>query len=1067
MKVSKTWFVLLAFAFSVLTFAQDVKFDSDTISGLGARNIGSATMSGRIAAVDAVNEGNRLTVYVGAASGGVWKSVNGGTTFKPVFDKYTQSIGAITIDPGNPKIIWVGAGEAWTRNSTSVGDGVYRSTDGGENWTHLGLKDSERISRILVDPKDGNTALVCAVGHLWNDNDERGVYKTTDAGKTWKKVLGGSNGSTGCGIMSSSPQDPKTIFASLWDFRRKGWTFRSGGEGPDKPSGSGLYKSTDGGDTWTEVTGNGMPAKPYGRIAVAVAPSKANIVYAMVESAKSGLFRSDDGGKTWTAGDASQLMVWRPFYFAKLIVDPNNDQKVYKVDLGLIVSTDGGKSFSGIAGAIHGDFHDVWVNPKNTDFVIATNDGGAGYTMDGGNRWTMYMNLPVSQFYHVSVDNHRPFRVYGGLQDNSSWVGETDVPGGIGNKHWENMFGGDGFWMFEDTSDPDYLYAEAQGGEIGRVNRHTHETRFIKPQPAYKEDKLRFNWNTPIHMSPNHKGWIYIGSQYLHRSKDHGATWEKISPDLTTNDPEKQKQEESGGITVDNSAAEMHTTIFSISESPKNGDVIWVGTDDGNIQVTRDGGKSWTKASANLTGLPRKDYWVTSVEAGRYDEGTAFATIDGHTFGDMKPYIYKTTDYGQTWTSLISPGATKGDSPQIRGYAYVIKEDTVRQDLLFAGTEFGLFISLDNGHDWAQYKGGDMPNASVRDLAIQARDNALAIATHGRGIWIIDDLRPLRALTPEVLAQDFAFINIGPITQRLEADGGWADGDSLFTAPNPKSGALITYYQKKRHIFGDLILEVVDKDGKVLSSTSGNKRRGLSQAEWMMRLKAPRVPPAASALFQAASGPRVLPGKYTVRMIKGDKTYTTEIDLVPDPRAPHTGAERKLQFDTAVKISGMFSDMSYLVDKLVAARNGARDRAGKLTDKDPSKKKLEAFANDVDKLRSKIVATKEGGAITGEERIREHLGEIYGVVAAFDGGPTDYQLARMDAMGRELGDVSAEFDKLVSGGLNPLNAALARKKLDPVPVLSRADWDKKISAEGGGKGDKKEQEERRSFFERD
>ncbi|MGZ4811063.1 MAG: VPS10 domain-containing protein, partial [Thermoanaerobaculia bacterium] len=831
-----------------------VRVDSDTISGLGARNIGSAAMSGRIAAIDAVQEGQRLTVYVGAASGGVWKSANGGTTYKPVFDKAgVQSIGAVTIDPKNPKTIWVGTGESWTRNSVSIGDGIYRSTDGGDNWTNMGLKESERIVKILVDPTDSNTVYACVPGKLWSDSDDRGVYRTTDGGTSWTKVLKGANASTGCSMMSLDRQNPKTLYAGMWDFRRKGWTFRSGGEGPNVPSGSGLYKTSDGGATWSEISAaSGLPSKPWGCVAVTVAASNPNIVYAFIEAEppNNALYRSDDGGRTWQQRDRSQNMIWRPFYFASLIVDPKNPDKVYKPDLSLIASNDGGKSFSNIAGGAHGDFHDVWIDPNNTDHLITGDDGGLWYSYDGGNRWWKADNLPVSQFYHVSVDNDIPYHVYGGLQDNSSWVGDSQYPGGITSSRWENMFGGDGFWMFVDPSDPTYIYAESQGGEIGRVNRKTHEVRSLKPLPRYKEGKLRFNWNSPIHVGPS--GNVYIGSQFLFRTRDQGQTWERISPDLSTNDPKKQMQEQSGGVTVDNSAAEMHTTIYAISESPKNANTIWAGTDDGNLQVTRDGGKTWTNVVANITGVP-KNPWVSYVDASHFDEGTAYATFDLHTFGDMRPYAYRTTDYGKTWTSLVS-----ADSP-VRGYAHVLREDLVNRDLLFLGTELGLWMSVDGGKQWAQYKGGDLPNVAVRDLAIQPRDNDLVIATHGRGIWIIDDITPLRALTADTLSQPVVFMASRPTVQRILAFGGWVNGDAAFVGPNPPNEATITYYQRKRHIFGDMTVEVLDASGKVVSTIPTSKRRGLSRITWPMRLKPPQVPVAASAVG-ANIGPRLLPG---------------------------------------------------------------------------------------------------------------------------------------------------------------------------------------------------------------
>ncbi|HUO79192.1 MAG TPA: hypothetical protein VMU00_03540, partial [Steroidobacteraceae bacterium] len=542
--------------------------DSAVISGLGARNIGSAAMSGRIAAVAGrAEDDGKITLYVGAASGGVWRSLDSGTTFKPVFDKQpVQSIGAIALDPSDPKVVWVGTGESWTRNSVSVGNGIYRSADGGDTWSYLGLPESERISRIVVSPRDGKTVYACVPGKLWSDSAERGLYKTSDGGASWSLVLKGPNLSTGCASLAMDPKNPERLFAGLWDFRRKGWTFRSGGEGPKAPSGSGLFLTEDGGKSWKAVdatSGKGLPPGPYGRLEVAIAPSQPNVVYALIEGVRSALYRSDDGGRTWDERDRSNSMVWRPFYFSRLVIDPTNPDRIYKPNLRLIASEDGGKSFATIADAVsdggtHGDHHDLWINPKNPRFVVTGDDGGLWISHDGGNKWWKTDNLPVSQFYHVSVDGRDPYQVYGGLQDNSSWVGDSAYPGGITNSRWENLYGGDGFWAFADPSDPDYAYAEAQGGELGRVNRHTLEKRSIKPQAGFKE-KLRFNWNTPVALSPSDPKKLYIGAQFLFLSRDHGQSWARLSPDLTTNDPAKQKQEESGGITVDNSAAEMHT----------------------------------------------------------------------------------------------------------------------------------------------------------------------------------------------------------------------------------------------------------------------------------------------------------------------------------------------------------------------------------------------------------------------------------------------------------------------------------------------------------------------------
>ena len=1013
--------------------ASMVKFDSETISGLGARNIGSAAMSGRVAALDVVQEGNRLTLYVGAASGGVWKSTNGGTTFKPVFDKQgVQSIGAVTIDPKNPKTVWVGTGEAWTRNSVSVGDGVYKSTDGGENWTYLGLKDSERIVKILVNPKDSNNVYVCVTGKLWSDSDERGVYRTKDGGKIWTRVLRGVNGSTGCSMLSMDEQDPDTLYAGLWDFRRKGWTFRSGGENETAPSGSGLFKSKDGGETWTQLdekNAKGLPAKPWGRVAVSVAPSKPKTVYAFIEAVapKDGLYRSDDGGETWTALDRSQMMIWRPFYFANLIVDPKNENKIYKPDFGLIVSNDGGRSFSNISGGTHGDHHDLWINPQNTDHLIAGDDGGIWYSYDGGNKWWKGENLPVSQFYHVSVDMEMPYRVYGGLQDNSSWVGDSQYPGGITNSRWENMYGGDGFWMFVDPTDSDYIYAEYQGGNIARINRKTHESRGIQPLPKYNEGKLRYNWNTPIHVTK--AGTVYLGSQYLFRSKDKGQTWERISPDLTTNDPEKQKQELSGGITVDNSAAEMHTTIYAITESSKNPLVIWAGTDDGNLQITQNGGKTWANVVKNISGLP-KNAWVSSVEAGHFEPGTAYATFDLHTFGDMIPYVYKTSDFGKTWTQIVAP------SSPVRGYAHVVKEDLVNKNLLFVGTEFGLWISPDGGRQWAQYKGGDLPSVAVRDLVIHPRDHDLVIATHGRGIWIVDDISPLRALAADTLVKDIAFLQAKPAAQMIQAGGGWVNGDAAFVGDNPPNEAVITYYQKKRHIFGDLKIEVFDAKGESVGTIPANKRRGLNRVRWSMRMPAPRVPTAASLAGGATTGPRLLPGTYTVKMTKDKSVYTTPLQVVADPRSKHTAADRRAQFDLSMKLYKLLGEMTTTVERINTVRLALNERSAKATGDDALKNRLQTAAGQVDELRRKIVATKEGGAITGEERLREYLANLYGDVNSYEGRPSQTQIERADALTRELADITASFNAWIVKEMSGINSILTQKKLEAIKILN-------------------------------
>ena len=991
---------LLAQAPALKGAAKAPASDGGVISGLNARNIGSATMSGRIAALAGRKIDGKVLLYVGAASGGVWKSQDGGTNFKPVFDRQpVQSIGAIAIDPKNAQVIWVGTGESWTRNSVSIGDGIYKSVDGGESWTNMGLQKSERITQIAIDPRNPDTVYACAPGKLWSDSPDRGLYKTSDGGKTWDLILTGPNLSTGCSTIAVDPKNPDLLFAGLWDFRRKGWTFRSGGNGPDASSASGLFKSGDGGRSWTEVKGLGP--KPWGRVEVAIAPSSSSVLYAFVESTDSALWRSSDGGSTWEKRDNSQMMIWRPFYFARLIVDPLNPDRLFKTDLELIVSDDGGRSFARTGGFnAHGDWHDLWIDPENPKYVVGGNDGGLFFSFDGGNRWLKNNNLPVSQFYHVAVDDRDPYRVYGGLQDNSSWVAPSAYGGGISTSVWENLYGGDGFWTVPDPTDPEGVYAESQGGFIARVDRRLQTGRDIQPKAGYKE-RLRFNWNTPIVVSPTNKGTLYIGAQFLFRSRDRGDTWERISPDLTTNDPEKQKQEESGGVTVDNSSAEEHTTIYSISESRFDPNTIWVGTDDGNLQLTRDGGKSWTNLVRNVKGLPPSS-WVSWVEASKHDAGTAYAAFDRHTLGDMNPWVYRTADFGRTWTRVVGP------EQGVRGYAHVIREDLVRKDLLFLGTEVGLWISVDAGKTWAEFKGSDFPAVAVRDIQIQPRDGDLVLGTHGRGIWIVDDLTPLRALTAQVLAQEAAFLPWRTTQQRIIGQGGWVEGDATFSGPNPPSGGVISYYQRTRHLFGPIKLEILDAQGHLVDTVPASKRRGINRVAWTMQVKPPRVPRAATLAFAGSQGPRVVPGSYTVRLTKGAKVYETKLDIGLDRRAPWKVADRREHFDAAMKVHALFGDMSDLVEKIDSASAALAQRMKA----QPQDTRLAGLLGKVDAAKKKIVATKEGGAITGEERIREHTDHLYSALLSWEGKPASYLVARTEVLRRELGDVRAEFEAL-------------------------------------------------------
>jgi len=1034
-RLRSLWMVPFVAALVALAAAQDVTLDSDTLSGLPIRAIGPAAMGGRVADIAAVHEGGRLTIYIGSASGGVWKSRDGGTTFKPIFDKQPSlSIGSIAVDASNPQTVWVGTGEAWTRNSVSVGTGVYRSRDGGDNWEMVGLPDSEHVSRIVIRPKDGNTVYACALGHLWNSNTERGVFKTTDGGKTWNKILF-RNDSTGCAEMAMDPQDSNVLYAAMWDVRREPWNFRSGGPG------GGLFKSTDGGATWHELR-KGLPEGDLGRIGVAVAPSNHLRVYAVVEARNhTALFRSDDAGDSWSEVNNSFNISGRPFYFARLSIDPKNADRIYKTGFFLTVSEDAGKSFSaaismseGPGDALHSDLHALWIDPENPDQMLVGTDGGVYKSLDQANHWSFLANLPISQFYHVSYDMADPYNVYGGLQDNGTWMGPSRGVDGIPNRLWRVIGMGDGFWAFSDPSDADYAYVEYQGGKISRFRKSTGESRDIKPLPRTGEPGFRFNWNTPIHPSANHPGTIYLGGQFLFRSRDHGESWDRISPDLTTNDPDRQHQELSGGLTIDNSDAEKYETIYSIAESPKNGEVIWAGTDDGNVQITRDDGKHWTNVVKNIPGLP-PNTWVSTIEASHFDPAVAYATFDGHAAGDMKTYVYRTKDYGKTWTSL--------STPELSGYAHVVREDLVNANLLYVGTEFGLFISIDSGAHWAQFKGG-LPNVAVRDIAIQPRESDLILATHGRGIYILDDLTPIRALTPELLAKDLVMLPSRPSVLNLPAGEQRFDGDAEFKGRTLPEAASIVYYQKKRHIFGDLKLEIYDEHGNLLTSIQGDKRRGMNRIAWPERAKPPKVPPAAGLVENEFLffGPQAQEGTYPVKLTKGKETYTSEVKLVPDPRSKSTAADRALQHKTVTELYDMLAQLTYVVDATNDLRDQARQRARAVTD-NKLKDQLNAFIQKLEDFRSTLVSVKEGGMITGELKLREHMGELYGAINGFSGRPTQSQIEGTSVLRKQLEDAGAKFQSITTSELPPVNTALQGKSLESLKAMSRADWDKK------------------------
>jgi photosystem II stability/assembly factor-like uncharacterized protein len=1048
MNMTKRIFPFFLISFLLLcveTFQSQTRISSAAFGDLNARQIGPAAMSGRITAIDAVNNDSRI-VWVGAAGGGVWKSITGGTLFKSVFDKYCQSIGAIAIDQKNPDVVWVGTGESNMRNSVAIGDGIYRTLDGGDSWLKMGLENSEHISKIVIDPDNSDIVYVAVPGALWGDSPDRGLYKTYDGGKTWDKILFVDD-KTGCADIIIDPKDPNIIYASMWQFRRRPWAFASGGPG------SGLYKSEDAGRTWRRIDkgftvsdSTGREGE-LGRIALAISPSDTKIIYAIAESKNTALFVSKDGGETWKKNSSTGNVVARPFYFSVLKVDPTDSKRVYRPAFSLSISDDGGETYRSASfegGWVHSDHHALWIDPKNPQHLYLGTDGGVYVSFDRGNNWLFLNNLPVSQYYHIDYDMEKPYNVYGGLQDNGSWIGPSSSPGGISVKDWQSIGFGDGFSVISDRSDDNIVYWESQGGNVERYNKVTHQNKDVEPYPLKGEDKLRFNWNTPIYPSPNDPHVIYVGAQYLYRSNNMGDSWDKISPDLTTNDKEKQKQEESGGLSVDNSSAENHCTIFVVNESPVDGEIIWVGTDDGNLQVTQDGGAKWTNVVKNVPGLPPFT-WVSSVDASKYSRNSAFATFDGHALGDMRTYIYKTTDLGKTWHSIATS--------DIKGFAYKIKQDIVNPNLLFAGTTFGLYVSIDGGSSWAQYT-ANLPPVEVRDIAIHPETNDLLLATHGRGILIVDDITPLRKLTNEILNSDAFVLTTSPtLINGKSMDGSYPNQAGYFVGPDKTDEAVIAYYLKDRAVTGEVKVEIYDKDGKLLKSLPGTKRKGINKVTWNMQLPPPKVATGVSLEFGGFFGPIVPEGTYTVKLVKGDKSFSGSLVIKSDPSSFYSESERELQRKTFMRLYEMQVDLAYLVEKInkIKDSSNALIKNGNLGESMQSS--LKNLVDTLEGLRKTLVATKESKGITGEERLREKMGGLYASVGFYPGRPTNSLLERIDGLEFDFQKADKQADDIFRKNLDKINKELKASGKGDIPLLSREDFDKEGSS---GVNEKKE-----------
>ncbi len=709
---------------------------SKTLKNYKPRNIGPAGMSGRITAIDAVHNHPEI-IYVASASGGVWKTENGGASWKPVFEEQPiQNIGSVAICQSNPSVVWIGTGEGNPRNSVSLGEGIYKSMDGGKTWKCMGLQKTRNIHRIILDPNNPDVIYAGAIGNPYAEHGERGVYKSTDGGETWKLLLH-TNDTSGVGDMVMDPTNPNKLLVAMWQHRRTPWSFHSGGEG------SGLYVTYDGGKNFRKLgKPEGLPDSVYGRIGLTICKSDPNRVYALIEAKKNGLYASDDGGQKWELVNSDPSVVTtRAFYFQDIRVDPNNENRLYNINQTITMSEDGGRTFKTVIpySGIHPDHHAFWINPVNPDFILDGNDGGLAISHDRGRTWQFDEKLPLGQFYHINTDNSIPYHVMGGLQDNGSWHGPAYVwiNSGLRNAYWAEVGGGDGFDVMSDPDNADWVYSMSQGGELGRYNINTGEQWQIKPPDPSPLIHQRFNWNAAIAQDPFDKSTIYYGSQFVNRSTNKGASWEIISPDMTTHDSAKIDQSSNGGLSIDITGAENYCTILAIEPSPKQKGVIWASTDDGNLQLTRDGGKTWTNFRGKIPGMP-VGCWIPQIRASRFHPGEVFVVCNDYRRGDFKPYIFKSTDFGNTWTRLV-------DEKKVTGYALCIIEDPVEPNLVFVGTEQGLWISFDAGRSFQQFKNG-YPSVSTYDFAIQEREADLVIATFGRALWVLDDIRPLRKL---------------------------------------------------------------------------------------------------------------------------------------------------------------------------------------------------------------------------------------------------------------------------------------------------------------------------------
>jgi len=1044
---------------------------------------------GRVVAVSGV-VGQDNVYYFGAVAGGVWKTTDGGINWTPIFDKRkgaSPAIGAIAVAESDPNVIYVGTGEACIRGNIVGGNGVYKSIDAGKTWTSVGLADTHAIGRLIINPKNPDVAFVAALGHPFADNDERGIFRTRDGGKTWEKVLF-KDAKTGGIDVTFDPGNPNIVFAALWQAKRTPWSMDSGGPG------SGLYRSADGGATWKEIKGHGFPEGIKGRIGVSVSGANPNRVWAVVENEKGGIYRSDDGGEKWALLTDDHRFRQRAWYYSHIFADPKSADTVYILNTAAYRSNDGGKTFTPIH-APHGDNHGLWIDPTNAKRLINGNDGGATISTDGAQSWTTLYNQPTAQFYHVTTDNRFPYYIYGAQQDNSTvGIASAGVDGAIDRADWYDVGGGESGYIAPDPTDPQIVYAGSYGGEITRYDHRTGETLGVNPWPvnpigwAAADVKHRFQWTEPIVFSPHDPKTLYFAGEVLFKTTDGGMSWNIISPDLTRND--KQKQQASGGpITKDNTGVEVYDTIFSVVESPVQKDLIWAGTDDGLVHITRDAGQHWE----NVTPKAMPDWGTVSmIEASPTKAGTAYIAVERHKQDDFAPYIFKTADYGKTWTALVN-GLPAGN------YVHAVRIDPTRDGLLFAGTESGVYVSFDHGSHWQSLQ-LNLPTSPVNDLVIKNAD--LVVATHGRSFWVLDNISPLRQYTDSIAQQDAHLFTPAPTSHTVFSGSFFGGGPN--TGKNPPAGAVIDYWLKtslkkpdesKKAAGSDsgaaatekndadkkgsnpgepeapkITLDILDSSGQVIRHFPKKEEKedeaeqeedegprghnagplpaeaGLNRFVWDLDFEGASTVPHAPLWGGNTKGPEALPGTYQVRLTVLGKAYTAPLQIEPDPRLKVTQTDLQKQFDLLIKIREKVTQTDDAINQIRDLREQI-NTINKRLKGDPRAKVVADAGKSLDKKMTEVeevlIQTK---AKSGQDvlnfpiRLNNQLVALGGVVASAASAPTQQSYEVFDMLAKSVDEQLAKWKTIVATDVKAYDDIVKQQDIPAlIPKLPSAD----------------------------